>query len=80
MIWSSPSDGLEHSLIEGAGLFEHGDEIAEVILAGSGVEVAVLAHERLQGVEEVQAPSGIDGPGHPLAGHIDIHGRGVGQG
>ena len=47
--------------------------------AGRGIEVAVLAHELLERVEELEAPLRVGRAGNALAGDVDVHRRGVGQ-
>jgi hypothetical protein len=66
---------LDDSEIERASLFEHCDQVTEVLVAGCGIEVSVLAHELLERVEELEAPSHAGGAGDALARDVDIHRR-----
>src|SRR6266704_3127757 len=70
---------LGGAAIEAASLVEDRDEIAEVGGAGRRVEMAVLADEPLELVQQRQAPARVRGAADPLAGDVDVHRRGVGQ-
>jgi hypothetical protein len=48
-----PIGGFGHPSVEGAGLFEDRDEVAEVGVAGRRIEAAVLPDELLEGVKEI---------------------------
>ena len=61
---------LGHSAVEGARLFEDGDEVAEAGGAGRRIEAAVLVHEPLQRVEEPQAPSRVGRTGDVRASTV----------
>src|SRR4051812_2371099 len=53
--------------------------VGEMRVAGGGVEVTVLVDKRLEPIEEVEAPLRVCATGDTAAGHVDVHGGGVGK-
>src|SRR5215213_1680539 len=70
---------LGHRAVEGTGLVEDREQVAETFVAGRRGEVAVLVHEPLQLVEELQAPPGVGGAADAPSGDVAVDGRGMGQ-
>ena len=60
-------DRVDDPTVEVARIVEHGNDVAEVLVSRRWIEVSVVAHELLEPVEELEAPSRVCRATHALA-------------